>query len=53
MKSSLVFIITGIVLGLALLMHALSIDIVAGGLLLFATGIVAWTLAQYHQHHSN
>ncbi len=51
MKSSLTVIITGIVLGLVLLLDGLRIDIAACALILFATGIVAWTLEQYDQHH--
>ena len=51
MKISLTVIITSIVLGLALLLDVLRIDILACALILFATGMVAWTLRQYDQHH--
>ncbi len=51
MKSPLTVILTGIMFGLALLLNGLSIDITACALIIFATGIVAWTIEQYDEHH--
>ena len=45
-------IILGIVLGLAFLLNGLWINFVVCALVLFATGIVAWTLDQYDHHHT-
>jgi 4-amino-4-deoxy-L-arabinose transferase-like glycosyltransferase len=52
MKSTRTVIILGIVLGLAFLFNGLWINFVFCALVLFATGMVAWTLDQYDHHHT-
>jgi hypothetical protein len=43
--------ISGLVSGLILLLGAFRIEWAASVLVLFALGMVAWTIKQYHHHH--
>lgn len=51
MKTIPTVLITGFVTGLLLLMGGLRADLVVCALILFAIGIVAWTIQQYRHHH--
>jgi hypothetical protein len=44
-------LITGLVMGLLFVFGGLRIDLVAVALILFAIGMVAWTIKQYDHHH--
>ena len=49
MKTPLIAIITGAALGAVALWNGLHIDIAAYVVILFGTGIVAWTVEQYRR----
>jgi len=52
MNSTRTVIILGVLLGLAYLLNGLWINFVVCLLVLFAAGMVAWTLDQYDHHHT-
>ncbi|MBI2814743.1 MAG: hypothetical protein HYX71_10705 [Opitutae bacterium] len=49
MKAPLIAIITGAALGAVALWNGLHIDIAAYVVILFGTGLVAWTIEQYRR----
>jgi len=53
MKTPLIAILTGIALSLSLMLLGRQVDIAFCAIVLFGTGIVGWTLEQYHQHRSH
>jgi len=50
MKTIPTVLITGFVTGLLFLIGGLRVELVAYALVLFAIGIVAWTIQQYDHH---
>ena len=51
MKTIPTVLLTGLVTGLLFLLGGLRVELAAYALLLFAIGIVAWTIKQYDHHH--
>lgn len=50
MKTPLTAIFTGVALGLLSLFYGRQVDVVFWVIILFGTGLIAWTLEQYEQH---
>jgi ABC-type enterobactin transport system permease subunit len=53
MKTPMTAIITGIALSLALMLMGRQVDVAFCAIVLFGTGIVAWTLDQYYHQHKH
>ncbi len=51
MKTPLIAVITGIGLGLVFLANGFRFPVEAFAAILFGTGIIAWTIEQYREHH--
>ncbi|HEY8994039.1 MAG TPA: hypothetical protein VIM71_05220 [Lacunisphaera sp.] len=52
MKTPLIAIITAASLALGLMLLGRQVDVAFCVIVLFGTGLVAWTIEQYHHHRS-
>jgi hypothetical protein len=53
MKTPSIAILTGVALSLGLMLIGRQVDVAVCAIVLFGTGIVAWTVEQYYQHHGH
>jgi|GEM_PF-1307626 CHASE2 domain-containing sensor protein len=53
MKTPMTSIITGVALSLALMLMGRQVDVAFCAIVLFGTGIVAWTMEQYGHHQKH